>query len=397
MRWKATKPNTLRLRDKACEPPRKPDLLTKPLVVAIDDRTKGAQYGKGRAYDYDMTDEDGRLHIDRQIDEQVARAAADQRNGFAGAIKAATEIREDAIEQQDDAERELATLDEQDAVLMARAEELGHRHGPGRFGYGVALVVLFLLVLPIDVGAAQLLPLAPAMQALLAVLLGAGMVWAAHYAAKKVHDLPEAYARRDDDRFAFVQECILAAIAVVVPLTVIVGTTIWRAQAFKEEAKMTGALVQGGAANVAFATIALLAFAVAALAGIAFRHMAPVREVRRNRRRLARKRRRWQNNHDAAERVERQAEITITFLHERREETLEALVHWGEERKARIRQRAATVEMKTRRREQRRGGDDDPGAGVRAVRPTQPKGPRPLPDLGRAANEVQNRANAQAR
>ena len=362
-------------------------------TTMLRDRGDAGQLGRGQAHDFEMTNAGGGLHIDDKIDADVASLIADQRHEYAKRIESADGVGRDASEQEADALRELAELHEVDDRLAAVQEQLGDRHGPGPIGYGFLLITVFLLNLPLDVGAAQLLPLPRTMQALLAVLLGAGTTWMAHYAARKIEDLRDAQSRKDDDGFGYLQERILLVVALVVPLLVIIGTTIWRGQAFASAEKATGGLVQGGAANLAFAAIALLAFAVAVIAGLAHRRMMPVRKVRAERAKNAAKRRSQQNICDKAERLQRQAELTIAFLEERLERRIERVRQWGAKRKATIRQRASTVEMKKRLK--------DPDAADRLLRtertqataPTSRRGTLRPVDLEAVARDVQQRAN----
>lgn len=89
------------------------------------------QLGRGQAHDFEMTNEDGVLHIDDKIDADVAAWIADQQHEYAKRIEAADGVGRDATEQEADALRELAELQEADDRLAAVQEELGERHGPG--------------------------------------------------------------------------------------------------------------------------------------------------------------------------------------------------------------------------------------------------------------------------
>jgi hypothetical protein len=382
------------LRRKDYEPPRKPDVLTRPLVVAFDDRNKARDVGDAAAYGHDetMRGERGELHIDRMIDAQAARAIADQRYSYGRPKEAAEQARQDAIEQQRDAGREIAELAKRDAEKAAEEAALGERHGPGTVGYCLLRLVLFLVTLPVDYGAAQGLPLPPGLQALLAVLLGAAIVGAADYAAKKIEDLRQAYHRRTEDPFGYRQDQVLLVAAIALPIAFIGGTTIWRGETFAAEAEMSAGAFDAGAANLALALIALLTFGLGVLAGLAYRRIKPLRAIRRQRRRIKAEQQTWQAACDKAERLQRQAEVTRDYLNQRESKTLEAIRRWAEERKARVAHNAAKQRLKVLRREGRRGagGTDGPAA----VRPMAP-GPAGSPgsesaDLDNASAERTN-------
>ncbi|HEY4895948.1 MAG TPA: hypothetical protein VII01_07640, partial [Solirubrobacteraceae bacterium] len=225
-RSKAESDKIPRLKGKQFEPPRKPDLLTHPAVVAFTDRRYGTQKGKADAGGYSMADADGVPHSERLIDAQAERAIEDQRHGFRHPKENADKVRQDAVEQQADAIRELGVLDERDAELKAEEAALGRRHGPSRIGYTLILVVLFCLTLPIDYAAAMWTPLPPLGQWMLAFLIGGVTVLCAHQAAKEVEALQEAHRAREGDPFAYHKEQIALGFAFSVPLAVIVGTTI---------------------------------------------------------------------------------------------------------------------------------------------------------------------------
>lgn len=386
------KHHTQRLRGKRFEPPRKPDLLTSSLVTALGDHGKGRQLGKGHANEFDMTDEEGRLVVDKQVDEQVERATTDQQYRYADAIGAAEQTRSDAIEQQADGQREIDELLGTDLYELGPKEEaMGERHGPSRLGYGLLLACVFLMLLPADVGAAQLLPLAPVMQLLLGVLLGAGMTWAAHVAAKKLADLWEAHRTRGEDAFGYSLERVQVVAAISIPLLVIVGTAVMRGQVFMAAERATGGIVQGSAANVAIAFFGVLGFAIAVMFGLAYHRVKPLRDVRARRAANLAKRKTFQRAVDTAERVERQAEVTIAFLEQRRDHTIVALRHWGEERKARIHRIGINVALRSEiKRSKKDDGPDEPPRGrMRRPRPTAGGPQLRSVDLDGLADQVQ--------
>jgi hypothetical protein len=82
---------------------------------------------------------------------------------------------------------------------------------------------------------------------------------------------------------------------------------------------------------------------VAVLAGMSYRRMTPVRAIRKERSQLDAERKRWQSVMDTTERRRRQAEVAFAYLEERETHVIEAIRHWADERKARLRQRAAHV------------------------------------------------------
>lgn len=349
-----------RLEGKEFEAPRKPDLQTHQLVVAFKDWRYGAQKGLADARGYGMVDEQGVPHAEGVIDAQARRAVEDQRHGFQIPKESAAKVRWDAVEQQVDAGREVGVLAEQDMKLSVEEEAQGRRHGPSEVGYAVILSFPYLLSLPVDFAAAMWTPLPPAGQWLLAFLIGAVMLLAAHLAAVKIEDLREAHAQRAADSFSYRKEQFALGFALAAPLGVIVSTGIWRGGALAAEQQATGGLVHGGAANVAFALLALLAFVVAVLAGVSYRRMAPLREVRRARAKIAAQRKGWQQTLDQAERTERQAELTLAYLAKREQHVIEAIRHRAVERKARLRQRAANVEMRERRKQTKKGATPGP-------------------------------------
>ncbi len=115
------------------------------------------------------------------------------------------------------------------------------------------------------------------------------------------------------------------------------------------------------------------------------RRTTPLRAIRRERSQLDTEHKRWQSVTDAAERRQRQAEVTLTYLDEREAHVIEAIRHWADERKARLRQRASHVA----RRELRKQGDS--GA-VTTSLPTQAPS-----RLTRAVREVENASNGHRR
>jgi hypothetical protein len=349
---------TTHLKGKDFEPPRRPDILTRSLVVAFNDRRYGAQKGKADAVGHGMSDADGVPHAERLIDAQAERAVEDQRHGFRYPVENAEKVRQDAIEEYADAGREVAGLGERNTELAEQEAALGQRHGPGGVAYSLILAALFCLTLPIDYGAAMWMPVPPLGQWMLTVFIGVAMVLGAHQAAKKVEDLQESHGRRKEDRFGYRKDQAALAAALAVSLGTIVGTTIWRGAVLASDAQMTGGPVHSTAANLALGLLALLAFVVAVLAGMGYRTMQPLREIRKQRAELARERQGWQAVMDRSERTQRQAEVTIAFLEEREAHVVAAIGHWARERKARLRQRASWVSM----REQKKAANTVPGS-----------------------------------
>jgi hypothetical protein len=347
-----------RLAGEVFEPPRRPDILTRSLVVAFNDRLYGAQKGKADAVGHGMSDKEGVPHAERLIDAQAARAVEDQRHGFRYPVENAEKIRQDAIEEHADAGREVAGLGERDAELAQQEAALGQRRGPGGVAYGLILAALFCLTLPIDYGAAMWMPVPPLGQWMLTVFIGVVMVLGAHQAAKKIEDLHESHSRREEDRFGYRKDQAALAGALTGSLGTIIGTTVWRGAVLASDAQLTGGPVHSTVANLALGLLALLAFTVAVLAGMGYRRMQPLRDVRGQREKVARERQGWQAVMDRAERTQRQAEVTLAFLEEREAHVVEAIGHWARERKARLRQRASWVSM----REQKKAASTSPGS-----------------------------------
>jgi hypothetical protein len=331
------------------------------IATKARDRQAAKEYGSGLAHGIEMSDADGELHLDRQIDAEVGELIARTEVEYGRPIEAAQSVRDDALEEQEDAGREVATFEAEVADLKEKEASLGERHGPSTLGYTALMVFSFLMLLPADVGAARNLPLAPGLQTLVAVLLGGGMTWVAHYAGKKIEELREAHEDREQDRFRFAQERVLLALAIAVPVIVDVVTAIWRGQVFGVDARLTGGVSQGGAANVAFAVIGLLAFLTAVIASLAYRRMQPLREIRSETEEKSKQLKGWQLVADAAQRRERAGEVTIQWLNERLAHRMTQIQMWGERRKASIRRRGATHAM---RESQRSGGMVAPGMRV---------------------------------
>ncbi|HUB73991.1 MAG TPA: hypothetical protein VL979_08150 [Solirubrobacteraceae bacterium] len=346
--------------------------------MAFNDRRYGRQNGKAEAAGHDMTGADGIPHAESLIDAQAERGIADQRRGFKKPKEAAEQVRQDAIEEQQDAGREIERIAGEDAKLAVVEEGLGRRHGPGPIAYGLILFALFCLTLPIDYGAASWMPLPPLAQWVLAVFIGVVMVLCAHQTAKKVEDLQESHATREEDPFAYRKDQLALGAALTTALTVIVGTTIWRGQVFASEVKEAGG-PHSTAANLALGLLALMAFVVAVLAGMGYRRMEPLRTVRHERSKLKGERQGWQAKADLAQRRQAQAEVTLAFLAEREEQVIEAIGHWAVERKARLRQRTSWVSLCERQRH--------PEPELRSVTPGSSRGlPRPVSTLERPAN-----------
>lgn len=338
------------LRGRRFQPPRERWFTMHPLIVRILDWWRGRQLGIAFAFGQRVRGEDGRLYVDAEVDAQTQKAQARVRNGYSRVIAATEEAQRDARERMTLAEAQRRSAAERDRELAGREAQFGERNGPNRLQLGSTLTLLFLLTLPIDVGAAQLLPLTTGMQTLLVVTLGGGMVLSADVASRKIEDLREAYERRLEDAFALVQEKTLLAAAIVTPLGVVGGTTLLRSEAFGIAAKSAGRTVPLGPANVAFAFIALMAFVIAILVGLSYRHVKPLRAVRRERRKLDARANELDENVASDGSLERQADVRLQALSARREQALKVLEAWGAERKARIRHHAAVVESRVRRR-----------------------------------------------
>jgi hypothetical protein len=368
---------------------RKRDFVTRPLVIAFNDWRYGIQIGHADAVGHEMADRDGVPHAERLIDSQAERAASDQRYGFRVPKESADKARQDAIEEHVDAEREVQKLDAADVNLVEAEAALGRRHGPGPLIYMLILAALFCLTIPIDYGVAAWMPLPPIGQWMLTIFIGVVMVLCAHQAAKRVEDLQESHAEREEEPFAYRKDQAALGASLGVAAFVLVGTTIWRGQIFASDAQATGGPIHSGIATVALGALATLAFVVAVLAGMGYRRMTPVRAVRGERSQLDAERKRWQSVMDMAERQQRQGEVTLSYLDEREEHVVEAIRHWADERKARLRQRASHVA----RQELRKQGAS--GAAVRAVATALPT--QASTGLARAAREVQKASNGHRR
>jgi hypothetical protein len=288
--------------------------------------------------------------VDTRIDAEAGELIAQTEIDYGKPVGAAERVGADAAAQREDALREVGERDEEEEGMAAREDELGERPSPRRLVVFATKALLFLISLPIDVEAAHALPLAQGMQTILAITIGAGMVVAADWAGKKLEDLHQAHLARERDIFEFWLQLVLLAVAIGVPLFVVIGTTLMRSQAFTSEERLTGGLVQGGAANMAFAALTLMAFTVALLMSLAHRRALPLREVRAARKKNRAERTYWRGVADAAERVEQQASLTVASLEAGCERRIRGIEQWGERRKATTRLAAAKNSASAHRR-----------------------------------------------
>ncbi len=257
------------------QPPRKPDFLTRALVVAFNDRRFGSQNGLADAAGRGMADAEGIPHAERLIDAQAERAASDQRHGFRLPKENAEKVKQDAIEEHADAGREVQKLDAADVELAEAEAALGRRHGPGPLAYSLILGALFCLTLPIDYGVAVWMPLPPVGQWMLTIFIGVVMVLCAHQAAKKIEDLEESHTTREAEPFGYRKDQLTLIASLGVATFVLVGTTIWRGQIFASDAQATGGPIHSGIATLALGALATLAFVVAVIAGMSYRGPTP--------------------------------------------------------------------------------------------------------------------------
>lgn len=345
MRRKSGKQSFVRLTGREFREPPEPKEL-KRYRTMFPDRQAAKDSAEGLAHGLDQADHDGQTYLDAQIEAEVGELAARTEYEYGKPIEAAHRVRDDAQEEQEHAQREIGELEEKQMELRSKEESFGERHGPSRVGYAALMAVSFLMLLPADVGAAKNLPLAPGLQTLVAVLLGGGMTWAAHFAGKKIEELHEAHADKDKDSFLYMQERVLLVLAIAVPVVVVIVTAVWRGQVFGADQRLTGGVAQGSAANLAFAVIGLLAFLTAVIASLGYRRMQPLREVRAELDKTEKQIKGWQLIADTAERRGRVAEVTIKWLEERLGRRVEQIEMWGERRKAWIRRKGETYALR---------------------------------------------------
>jgi hypothetical protein len=339
-----------RLKGKEFEPPRRRrDFQTFCLVITFTDFRYGTQRGRAMARGLSMSDGGGTAHSDNYIDAQANRIIEDQKRGFRYAKENAEKARLDGGEQQKAADREVAQLTKSDAALKLKMTALEHLRGPSKTGYRATSVVMYLLSLPVDYAAAMWTPLPPLGQWMLALLIGAAMVFAAHQAARQLEDLPKAHGERAQHVFAYYKELISLCTALGVPGATIVGTSLWRAHAFAAAQQATGGLAQGGAANVAFAFLATLGFVTVVLTGLSFQRIVPKLEIGSELAQGDAELTQWRQKSDRAKRIQRQAEVTLNYLSDREEHVIQAIRFWARERKARVAQRTETVAMRQRK------------------------------------------------
>jgi hypothetical protein len=319
-------------------------------MVAGCDWRQGTQNGKAATVSHDMAGPDGVPHTERLIDAQAQRATADRRREFRRSREAAHQRHQAAGLEREHAVREVADLDGRDAELAPKEEALGERRGPGALAYGLALVMLFAVTLPLDFSVASWLPLPPLGQWLLTVGIGAATLICAHLVAEKLEELEDSHAERERGRFRYRKDQLGVVAGLNVAAFVLVVVAIWRGQIFAAEAKATGMSIASGVVSLALGALAALAFVAAVLAGMRFRRVAPLCAVRKQRARLKAERAKWQTVADRATGAQREAEVELVCLGEQEQLAIEAIGYWGEERKARLRQRTAWVCFKERRR-----------------------------------------------
>jgi hypothetical protein len=334
------------------------DSLTRPMVLAWSDWTHGKQIGVGDAHDFEMMDELGRLHVENLIDAQAARAVADLSSEIEQARGEAEQNRCRAAKEYEETRNRIAVAKEHEPTLPEPGDgDSKRRRGPGVLAYVLVLLVLYLVTLPADVEAALWSPLPPVGQWLLAVMIGAGMVVAAHWAAEKVEDLHQAWRAREDDAFLYRESQIAVVISLSLPVAVIALTAVWRGLGLDALERVTGGVFDGTAMNLVLAALALMVFAAAVFAGVAFRRARPSRAAHARERQARITQTQIQGEipgleraRDRAQRSEAEATRALSSLGVGKERRLEAIEHWASERKARLRQRAAKVELAERRK-----------------------------------------------
>jgi hypothetical protein len=341
-----------------------------------------------------LLDDGGQLHYVTLIDHEADGAIAGVRQSYETPKGNARENGQDAELREEDAERELAELDDEDAEDAVIEDGLKHRRGLKPLGYALLLVLLYLITLAYDVAAASGLPIAPGMQTLAALTIGALIMVAAHWAAHKEQDVDEARERQHDDPEGLRQALIQYRAVLFGAIALIVGIGLWRYFTFEAEAKATGGVFAGGAAaNIAFTLLALVAFFAAYLAGQAYLNLHPLRKIRAKRARTRAKRKVQQNLIDTAERIKTQALLTLEFLEQDEAGVVRQIEAWRDARKDKFMHDVRVREHRRRQKTLKQGAE--PGGDPESVpQRTTAVDPRFNGiDLTGLADDVKTRAN----
>jgi hypothetical protein len=372
----------------------------RPAILRSDHRTRLADkanaWGTGGVMAKDdevLLDETGQLHYLKLIDHESDGAIAGIRQCYGTPKGNARETGQDAELRQEDAERELTELDDEDAQDETIEDRLKHRRGLKPLGYALLLVLLYLITLAYDVAAASGLPIAPGMQTLAALTIGALIMVAAHWAAHKEQDVEDAREHQHDDPEGLRQALIQYRAVLFGAIALIIGIGLWRYFTFEAEAKATGGIFAGGAAaNIAFTLLALVAFFAAYLAGQAYLKLYPLRKIRAKRERTRERRKFQQNIIDNAERIKTQALLTLEFLEQDEAGVVQQLEAWRDARKDKFMHDVRVREHKRRQKQLKNSRElASDAANLPAIATVDPRFNGI--DLNGLADDVKTRAN----
>jgi len=390
-----TSARAARLRGRQFAAPPRPAILRSDRRTRIADKANAWSTGSVMAKDDQvLLDDDGQLHYRSLIDHEADGAIASVRQSYETPKGNAREAGQDAELRQEDAERELAELDDEDRQDEVIEDRLKQRRGLKPLGYALLLALLYLITLAYDVAAASGLPIAPSMQTLAALTIGALIMVAAHWAAHKEQDVEEMRERQPENPEGLRQALIQYLAAVFSAIALIIGIGLWRYFTFEAEAKATGGIFAGGAAaNIAFTLLALVAFFAAYLAGQAYLKLHPLRKIRAKRERTRERRKLQQNLIDTAERIKTQALLTLQFLEHDEAGVVRQIEAWREARKDKFMHDVRVREHRQRQKQ--------PKNATAPINDTHTNSPPVIAidpmfngiDLGGLADDVKTRAN----
>jgi hypothetical protein len=326
------------------------DPLTHPVALAVGDRRDARVVGRADAHDFGLVDAKGVLYVDRWIDAHAARLLSDGAAAFARERERVEWRRKEAAREQRRRRIEWKRARRHERRERASAHAAQRGRGSSRIGLVTRHVVLFAVALPGDWEAAVGSPLPAAGQIAMAVGLGAGMVVAAAAASGALEELREAHDNRRDDELGLVLASIKLAVALILPVLLIVAVAVWRGQALADVARATAGLIHGGAMSVALGLLTAVAFVTAVLGGATFERGHAVRAARRSYATAQSGRRAAEQQYGQATAAEEQAVMKLARLHQERDRRIDSIRAWAEERKAGIRHRAAATELRHRHR-----------------------------------------------
>lgn len=346
-----TKTTITSLRGKAYAEPGPPRILRSSRATERGDRAAREALGKAAAHDFAVADEGGTPYYEGVIDAEADGAIEGVHEAYEIPKGNAHKAGEDAEQQQRDADRELGSLKEQEPELLAEVARYKDRRGLTLPGYVLVLVLGFLTGLPFDLMAALGLPLAPGMQMLAALMIGAMLLVAAHVAAHQEEDVVEARELDGEDSPRYRTEKRKLQAALIGPVLLILGIAVWRGATYEAEAELLGGIFAGRwAANAAFTALAVVSFVASYLAARAYLRLRPLKKAEGAQRKHTREMQRQQGIVDVAERVQAQAVLTLEHLADSEAKVIARIEAWRQARKQRLRHGARVREFYERRK-----------------------------------------------